>query len=346
MMAPGTKPYVSVVIPVYNGEPFIADAIRSVLAQTYPNFGLTIVNNCSTDRTRGIAEQFASNDARIRIHDNTKFLTVVENHNMAFTLVSPEARYVKILGADDWLFPPCLEELVAVAESYPTVAMVTSYVLCGSRIGWDGLPYPSTCMSGRDVCRLRLLRGIKVFGGPSASLLRASVVRASQPFYNPLNFHGDNEAYLRLLQHHDFGFVHQVLSYNRKGEDSRTTAYLDRVGSQTAADIDELTKFGPFYLTAEEHAARLRGATRAHYAFLARSVFEFRNREFWHYHSTHLRAMGYPLRYGLLAWHVVNRIADVLLNPKRTLEGVVRRIRRAVARWAGAPARVTGPATG
>jgi hypothetical protein len=197
------------------------------------------------------------------------------------------------------------------------------------------------------VCRLRLLRGIKVFGGPSASLLRASVVRASEPFYNPLNYHGDNEAYLRLLEHHDFGFVHQVLSYNRKGEDSRTTAYLDRVGSQTAADVDELTKFGAIYLTAAERALRLREATRAYYQFLARSVFEFRNREFWHYHRTHLRAMGYPLRYPLLALHIVNRIADVAFNPKRTIESVFRRARAMAARWTdGSAKRFTQPVRG
>jgi glycosyltransferase involved in cell wall biosynthesis len=347
MMAPGTRPLVSVVIPVYNGEPLLAEAIRSVLAQTYPHFDLTIVNNCSTDRTRAIADQFASTDARIRVHDNAKFLTVVENHNMAFSLASAEAKYIKILGADDWLFPTCVEELVAVAEAHPTVAMVTSYVLCGSRIGWDGLPYPSTFVSGRDVCRLRLLRGIKVFGGPSASLLRANVVRESQPFYNPLNYHGDNEAYLRVLEHHDFGFVHQVLSYNRKGEDSRTTAYLDRVGSQTAADVDELTKFGPVYLTADERTQRLREATHEYYEFLARSVFEFRNREFWHYHRTHLQAMGYPLQHGRLALHVANRVADVLLNPKRTLETMFRRLRHLTRRSrAAAVSGMTRPVTG
>src|SRR5205807_2619075 len=155
---------------------------------------------------------------------------------------------------DDWLVPTCIAELVRVAEAHASVGMVTSYVLSGAHIGWDGLPYPSTFMSGREVCRLRLLRDIKVFGGPSASLIRADIVRRKRPFYNPLNYHGDSEAYLDLLRDHDFGFVHQVLSYNRRGEASRTTSYLERVDSYPAADLDELTKFGPIYLTETEPA--------------------------------------------------------------------------------------------
>jgi glycosyltransferase involved in cell wall biosynthesis len=325
-MAVDLQPRVSVLIPVYNGETHIATAIRSVLRQTYVNFDLTIVNNTSTDRTRGIAEEFASADPRIRIHDNPAFLSVVENHNRAFSLASPEAKYVKILGADDWLFPACLEALVGVAESNPAVGMVSSYVLCGSRIGWDGLSWPGVVVDGRTICRMRLLDGLKVFGGPSASLIRKSALR--QPFYNPLNYHGDNEACLELLKDHDFGFVHQVLSYNRKGEDSRTTAYLDRVGSQSAADMDEVTRFGPVYLTPAEHRERLRDVTTAYYRFLARNVFEFRNREFRHYHRTHLKAMGYPIRYPLLAFHIAARLADALLNPKRTIEGGLRRLLR------------------
>ncbi len=319
-------PLVSVVMPVYNGERFIADAIRSVLAQTYTHFDMTIVNNRSTDRTLEIATRFTAQDPRIRVVTNTEFLSVVANHNMAFTQVSADAKYAKLISADDWFFPACIEELVRVAEAHPTVGMATSYVLTGSRVGFDGLPYPSTFMTGREVCRVRLLKGIKVFGGPSASLIRADVLRAKQPFYNPLNFHGDNEAYLELLRDHDFGYVHQVLSYNRRDEESRTTAYLERVISAPAADVDEVTKFGPFYLTPDEYRRRRREVTRAYYRFLGESLFAFRGREFWHYHLAHFKAMGYPISYPRVAVNGVLRLADLVLNPKRTIEGAVRRL--------------------
>jgi hypothetical protein len=240
-----------------------------------------------------IAESFAKQDSRIRIHNNTEFLSVVDNHNNAFSLIPDRAKYCKVVGADDWLYPNRIAEMVKLAEQYPSVGMVTSYVLCGNRVGWDGLPYPSTFMKGRDVCRLRLVKGLKVFGGPSASLLRCSVVKEYQPFYKLGNYHGDTEAYLDLLQKYDFGFLHQVLSYNRKGGgDSRTTGYLQRVNSYPVADIEELVRFGPIYLTEEEQKLRLGQDTKRYYQFLTDSVLEQRNKEFWDYHRGRMKELG------------------------------------------------------
>jgi glycosyltransferase involved in cell wall biosynthesis len=318
---------VIVLTPVYNGEKLLAESIRSVLAQTHTNFEYTIVNNRSTDRTMEIAEAFARQDSRVRVHNNVEFLSVVDNHNKAFSLIPDRAKYCKVVGADDWLYPNCVAEMVKLAEQYPSVGMVTSYVLCGNRVGWDGLPYPSTCMKGRDVCRLRLLKGVKVFGGPSASLLRCSVVKEYQPFYKVGNYHGDTEAYLDLLQKYDFGFLHQVLSYNRKGgEDSRTTGYLQRVNSYPAADVEELSRFGPIYLSEEEQRLRLGQATQRYYRFLAQSVLELRNKEFWDYHRGRMRELGPGINYFKLSRYVVYRILDAVLNPKRTIEGLVKRI--------------------
>ncbi len=322
------EPLVSIITPVYNGEKLLPECIRSVLAQSYSNFEYTIVNNCSTDRTLEIAELFAKNDPRICIHNNSEFLSVVDNHNNAFSLVPDRAKYCKVVGADDWLFPNCLAEMIEVAEKYPTVGMVTSYVLADSRIGWDGLPYPSTFMRGRDICRMRLLDGIKVFGGPSASLLRTSVVKEMQPFYKVGNYHGDTEAYLDLLQRHDFGFVHQVLSYNRHGEESRTTSFLQRVNSYLAADIEELVRFGPIYLSEQEREGRLRKATKAYYRFLAQSVLEHKNAEFWAYHRERMQKIGVGIDYFKLGRYVLGRVLDAALNPERTVEHLVRILRQ------------------
>jgi glycosyltransferase involved in cell wall biosynthesis len=319
-------PLVNVVIPVYNGEQFIAHAIKSVLAQTYQNFDLTVLNNASTDGTRAIAEEFAQHDRRIRVITNPSLINVVANHNKAFSLVTDDAKYVKILGADDWLFPNCLEEMVSVAEQYPSVGMVTSYALAGRRVIWDGMPYPSTFLSGREACRLRFLKDLKIFGGPSASLIRASVVRAKVPFYNPLNYHGDTEAYLELLQHHDFGFVHQVLSYLRKGEESRTTSYLERVNSYQAEFLDEVLKFGPIYLTPSEFRHCRRKVTRVYYRLLAHSVLELRGKEFWDYHLRYLKAMGHRVSRPKLALYL---LGESLLRPWRPLASLWQLVRRA-----------------
>ena len=108
------EPVVSVITPVYNGEEYLAECIESVLAQTYQNWDYTIVNNCSTDRTLEIAQAFASRDRRIRIHTNDRFAPVIENHNIALRQISPASKYCKVVFADDWLFPRCIEEMVRV----------------------------------------------------------------------------------------------------------------------------------------------------------------------------------------------------------------------------------------
>lgn len=321
------RPRVSVVTPVYNGEKHLSDCIESVLAQTHSDFDYLIVNNCSTDRTLEIAQQYAARDPRIRIHSNPELLNVVDSHNKAFSLASPENKYIKIVGADDWLFPNCLTELVDVAEQHPTVGMVTSYVLVGSRIGWAGLPFPSTFVTGRDICRMRLLNRILVFGGPSASLLRTDVVKARQPFYTVGNYHGDNEAYLNLLRDNDFGFVHQVLSYNRRGEDSRTTHYLQSFNSNILMTLEELVRFGPTYLTTSELEKRIDEATTEYYEFLARSVFDFRGKEFWDTHRARLDKLGRSLDRVTLGRFVVSHFLDLVLNPKRTIGNAIKRMR-------------------
>jgi glycosyltransferase involved in cell wall biosynthesis len=335
---------VSVVIPVYNGEKFIADAIRSVQAQTYPHWDLTIGNNRSTDRTLAIAEEFAAQDSRIRVVTYPEFVSVVESHNNAFCLISDEAEYCRILGADDLLFPNSIEEMVRVAEKYPTVGMVVSYVLAGNAVAINAHNYPDTFAPGREIGRLRFLEDVSVFGGPSTSLIRASIVRERRPFYDPINYYGDLEAYLDLLQRHDFGFVHQVLTYVRKGAASRTTSYLDRVHAATAMRLHEITKLGRHYLEPDEYAECLRRISRDYYGFLGENVWELRERDFWNYHLKHVRAMGHPPRYSLIAWYAFLRLLEAIGNPLKSVKSAIRRLSERRARKALKGEESHGPA--
>ena len=326
-MAPTSSPLVSVVIPVHNGAEIIGGAIRSVLAQTYENFELTIVDNCSTDGTPLVAEGLARNDARVGVYRATEFVPAVESFNRAFSLISDCAEYCKILGADDWLAPNCLAELVALAEEHPSIGMVTSYFLLGSRVN-AGPPFPRRFFSGREICRRRLLGDVKAFGAPSASLIRASFVREKRPFYDPLRFHCDIDAYLDVLQRSDFGFVHQILSYVSQGEKSPTSNAVVQLGGSTAAAVDEIERWGPVYLTADEQRARRRAVWHEYYTLLARNVFEFGMRKFWRFHRKFQQDLGYRIDYGRLSLHVLARIADVALNPYRTVKNVASRLAR------------------
>jgi glycosyltransferase involved in cell wall biosynthesis len=65
------KPLISIIMPVYNGEKYLAESIESILRQTYRHFELIIINDASTDDSKHIAEKYAKSDGRIKIIDNT-----------------------------------------------------------------------------------------------------------------------------------------------------------------------------------------------------------------------------------------------------------------------------------
>lgn len=321
-------PLVSVVTPVFNGEAYLRDCIESVRAQTYTHWDYTIVNNCSTDRTLDIAREYAAQDRRIRVHSNETFVRVIENHNIAFRQISHSSKYCKVVAADDLLFPECLERMVGLAEANPGVAIVGAYVLAGTRVICTGLPYPNTVVAhGRDACRMRLLGGPYVFGTPSSVLFRSDIVRSRRAFYNESNLHADSEACFEFLGDRDFGFVHQVLTFNRVRENS-LTSYSAQFNTYLAGWLHELVKYGEKYLSAEELQQRIAEHLRSYYDYLGQQVYYERGREFWTFHREKLAAAGYPLSGRRLAWSAFRYGLRFALTPIQTAGKVVRRLRR------------------
>jgi len=320
-------PLVSVVTPVHNGEKFLRECIESVLAQTYPHWDFTIVNNCSTDRTLDIARAYAARDARIRIHENHTFVRVNESHNIALRQISPASKYCKVVAADDWLFPDCLEKMVALAEAHPSVAIVGAYGLAGDKVVWVGLPYRQdpVVARGREACRMRLLGGPYVFGTPTSVLLRGDLVRSRAAFYNESNLHADSEVCFELLADHDFGFLHQVLTFRRDQEDS-VTSHSQRLNTYLPGVLEELLRYGRNYLSEEEWSERVHAQLREYYRYLGQQVYRRRGREFWSFHRAKLAALGYPLRKLRLTLAAMAYALDLALNPKSTAEKLARRV--------------------
>lgn len=113
-------PAVSVCIPLYMKERYVALAIQSVLDQTFTDFELVILNNASSDRSAEIAASF--DDPRIKIFHNAE--TVPGPANFAKLVPLSRAPLVKLLSADDSLHPTVLERQVAVLQD-PAIALVS-----------------------------------------------------------------------------------------------------------------------------------------------------------------------------------------------------------------------------
>lgn len=322
-MNTATQPRVSIVTPVYNEAGDLAECVESVLAQTYQNWDYTIVDNCSTDGTLDVALKFAEQDKRIRVLRNGSLLRAIPNHNAALRQISAESKYCKVVFGDDWIFPDCLRQMVALAEANPSVGIVGAYALEGPRVAWTGLPYPCSVVNGSEICRRHLLDGLHVFGSANAVLYRADLVKSRDPFFNEANIHGDTEVCFDLLKTCDFGFVHQILTYTRVRPDSLSAATTE-LDTWFPSMLQLLVRHAPDYLTPEERGTLLARHVREYYRFLGKSLMLGRDEEFWRYHKSELSKTGIASNHIRLAKGVLETVCLAAINPGDTVLRMLR----------------------
>lgn len=113
---------VSVCIPTYNSEKFIEDSIRAVLAQSYSNIEVVVVDDCSSDNTVDIVKKLCEEDSRVRLICNPVNLGMTQNWNKC--VLSCRGRYVKLIPADDIIYKDCIKTCVRVLEKHDDVFLV------------------------------------------------------------------------------------------------------------------------------------------------------------------------------------------------------------------------------
>jgi glycosyltransferase involved in cell wall biosynthesis len=331
------EPLVSVVTPVYNTGEFLEQAIRSAQEQTYRNFEYIICDNHSTDESGEIAARYAALDPRIRVVQPPQFLPQAQNFNFALQQISQESRYTKIILADDWLFPNCLQEMVARAETNPKIGIVSSYRLIETEGVGFGLPVEKKIISGRTTGRLHMLGGLWLFGTPSTVMYSSDVVRARAPrFYPEDRFYNDTDAAFQILVDHDFGFVHQILTFTRYQPGSIThneRHYLSR-------QIDRvlyLYQYGQIYLTRDEFERNMSHAWRVYYEGLGRQWLLDRvgrtKPQFWEYHEKRLAGIGVKLDRKRLAIGAATALARAASTPAEAIRHQVRERRPIEHPW-------------
>lgn len=113
-------PLVSIIVPSYNVEAYLADAIDSALAQTYPTVEIVVVNDGSTDATPRIMDRYG--DAIVAVHQENGGLAAARNAGLRVA----RGEFLALLDADDLWFPERLERLVGLLDARPDLAIVTS----------------------------------------------------------------------------------------------------------------------------------------------------------------------------------------------------------------------------
>lgn len=178
----------SVGLPVYNGERYLAEAIDSILCQDYEDLELIICDNGSTDATRLIARDAARRDARVSFHRSETNRGAAWNYNRAAALAC--GRYFKWAAHDDVLMPGFLSACVAVLEARPHVVLAYTRAVDVDGVGHvvhehDLPPYataptpsararqvlldPSPCMESFGLIRADSLRATRLIGPYTSS---------------------------------------------------------------------------------------------------------------------------------------------------------------------------------
>lgn len=216
-------PLVSVVIPAYNAEPFIGEALRSVLAQSYRNLEVIVVDDGSKDATSRIAESIAATDGRVSVlHQQNRGVAAARN----LAIERSKGEYIAPLDADDIWYSEKIEKQVErmkgvdpatglvygwYAEIDPQGAFLTN----GDKWEAEGLIY--------DALALR-----NFVGGGSMPLIKRACVEKVGGYSILLRERGgegceDWELYLRIAEHYQFRVVPEYLVGHRRHSDNMSS---------------------------------------------------------------------------------------------------------------------------
>jgi glycosyltransferase involved in cell wall biosynthesis len=219
-----SMPLVSVCVPSYNYGRFLPDCIESVLDQTHSDWELVITDDCSADSTEEIVNRYAAMDPRIRYQRNAQRLGM--NANLKRAAEFARGRYLKMLCADDWIAPRCLEVLCGLMEQHPRVVLATS-----AEIHTDsaGVPQCVQFLFGRSVSLIRgevmldrMAEGLG-FGGNSSFLIRRSAYSEAGGYDSTLSYAGDYDLAARLCQIGDYIHTDEPLFYGREHPDASSS---------------------------------------------------------------------------------------------------------------------------
>jgi glycosyltransferase involved in cell wall biosynthesis len=212
-MRTSTKPRLSIGLPVYNGEKYIAQSIEALLGQSYKNFELIISDNASTDSTGEICRQYEKEDSRIRYFRQSVNIGLSPNHN--FVVQQARGELFKWAANDDLYARDLVERCVEALDEHPDVVLAHSWT---ARIDTSGnviaaYEYPLTTFSPSAPERFRSML-FDSGGDDDYAVMRIDVLRrtAMKESYH----HADHTIIAELSLHGRFYQVPDWLYFRRE----------------------------------------------------------------------------------------------------------------------------------
>jgi hypothetical protein len=208
------RPTVSVILPVWNGQRFLGEAIESVIHQSLASLELIVVNDGSTDGSSAIAWNFARQDPRVLVLDRAH-AGIADALNTG--IFAARAQYIARMDADDHSLPSRLQKQIAFLDAHPKCVVVGSNLEVidedGERIG--GWPFPKDHPEILNA----LLGGRCVLGHPSVVMRKVAVIQAGG--YRSDHFPSEDlDLWLRLSEIGEFANIPEPLVRYRRHKDA------------------------------------------------------------------------------------------------------------------------------
>ncbi len=243
--------HVSVIIPTYNREGSILRSVESVLAQTYPDFELWIIDDGSTDETGRVVLSIA--DDRIRYHKCPQNRGVAAARNEGIRLAQYD--YVAFQDSDDFWRADKLEKQMRVFEEKPECGLVYC-AFEGTKSDGSKVVIPPPSMSREDKQgRIygQLLQA-NVIDAPTAVIRKACLAKVGG-FDTSLQCLEDWELFLRIAKEYEIGFVEEALllsDLHNTGVSSHVGGYFHARCTMIARHREALLKYGIFDRVVEQ----------------------------------------------------------------------------------------------
>ena len=205
---------VSILTTVYNREKYLKACIESVLASTYQNWELIIVDDVSTDTSVAIAKSYEKKDARIKVYVNQTNLGDYPNRNKAASYA--KGKYIKYLDADDLIYPRGLEVMVHTMEQFPEAGLGIS-----QKVAEDVKSYPFVMQPKETFTREFLMRGVLGLG-PTGTIIRRDVFKKLGGFTGT-RYIGDTELWYKIALAYPVVKMEDALIFWRQHDDQEIT---------------------------------------------------------------------------------------------------------------------------
>jgi len=242
---------ISIVLPTYNGAKYIRESIDSCLAQTFRNWELIVVNDCSTDESGAIAEEYAANDERIRVIHNETNLKLPVSLNVGFRQARGE--YLTWTSDDNLFLPHALERMVNFLRERTEYVMVCA-------------PYEKIDSEGKPLQRVYYPLRHHILGGScigAAFLYHRCVLETVGEYDANWFLVEDYEYWLRIASKYAIGTINEVLYLYRLHPQSLTSCKQKEIGEKHTELI--LTYWGgsPNTFSYEDRKTIIKGMIRA-----------------------------------------------------------------------------------